>query len=246
MRLKIMTTVFNARAYVDQYVDSLLSQTHQDFDCLIVDDASTDGTVERLRERVGHDPKFTLVENRVNQKAIANYVQFIPQLCQRDDDIIVSIDGDDWLYDRWALETVVKTYEAKPHLLLTYGQYICSTDVKNGTFKKGGCRPFSNILEIRKPGFNISHLKTWRYSIWKKLQDSDLRRWDGAYVQRAWDQPLCLNMAEMAGADRVQYIDRALYCYNNENPRSEWRLDESEQMREDAYIRSQKPKERIP
>ncbi len=48
-------------------------------------------------------------------------------------------------------------------------------------------------------------------------------------------------MVEMAGLDRIKYINDILYVYNNENPISEFRIDESEQLRENEYMRKNIP-----
>lgn len=61
--LSVVMPVHNVRAYLDEAVESILSQTFSDFEFVILDDASTDGSRERLREWAARDPRIRLVES---------------------------------------------------------------------------------------------------------------------------------------------------------------------------------------
>ncbi|RMH19915.1 MAG: glycosyltransferase family 2 protein [Acidobacteria bacterium] len=50
MRVCVLTNVYNASGVIRDYLDSLTRQTFRDFELLIVDDGSTDDTVEIVRE----------------------------------------------------------------------------------------------------------------------------------------------------------------------------------------------------
>jgi glycosyltransferase involved in cell wall biosynthesis len=237
MNLKIISTCYNAEKYIALYLQSLLKQTHTDFKVMLIDDKSTDSTFEIIKKTVGGDSRFIIKQNEVNLKAVANYVNHIPLLCDNDDDVIVSIDGDDWLYCNDALEYINNIYTHDKNLKLTYGQYVCASDLTNNKIISGCSKPIDKLDDIVKPGFNMSHIKTFKFGVFKQIKDEWLRRWDKKYIQRAWDQPLMLPMAFISGKESIKCVDKILYVYNNLNPISEWRLNESEQMREDAYTR---------
>src|SRR5437016_10508057 len=48
-RLTVVMAVLNARPYLNESIGSILSQTYADFDFVIRDDGSTDGSTEMLR-----------------------------------------------------------------------------------------------------------------------------------------------------------------------------------------------------
>lgn len=48
--VSIVMPVHNALPFLDQAIESILGQTFSDFEFVILDDASTDGSVDRLVE----------------------------------------------------------------------------------------------------------------------------------------------------------------------------------------------------
>jgi glycosyltransferase involved in cell wall biosynthesis len=58
--------VHNAMPYLDIAVESILGQSLQNFEFVILDDASTDGSTERLREWAARDPRIRLLEEKRN------------------------------------------------------------------------------------------------------------------------------------------------------------------------------------
>ncbi len=65
--------LYNAEEYVDEAIESLLGQTFEDFELVISDNASTDGTVERCRQWVTEDSRIVLLESDTNRGAAWNY-----------------------------------------------------------------------------------------------------------------------------------------------------------------------------
>jgi glycosyltransferase involved in cell wall biosynthesis len=61
-QVSVVMPVHNGLPYLDAAVESILGQTFKDFEFLILDDASTDGTVERLQYWADRDPRIRLLE----------------------------------------------------------------------------------------------------------------------------------------------------------------------------------------
>ena len=59
--LTIFIPVFNGRLYLGQAVESLLEQSFRDFELLIVDDGSTDGTVAAAEDLRRGDSRIRLI-----------------------------------------------------------------------------------------------------------------------------------------------------------------------------------------
>jgi glycosyltransferase involved in cell wall biosynthesis len=65
-RVSVVMPVHNALPYLDAAVESVIGQTFRDFEFVILDDASTDGSTTRLREWAGRDARIRLIEEPEN------------------------------------------------------------------------------------------------------------------------------------------------------------------------------------
>jgi len=63
-RVSVIVPTFNRRAMVREAVASVLSQTVRDFELIVVDDGSEDGTAECLNREFGSDLRLIRTENR--------------------------------------------------------------------------------------------------------------------------------------------------------------------------------------
>lgn len=61
-RVSVVMPVHNALPYLDAAVESILRQTFDDFEFVILDDASTDGSTSRLRQWASRDARIRLLE----------------------------------------------------------------------------------------------------------------------------------------------------------------------------------------
>src|SRR4051794_26330668 len=64
--VSVVMPVYNALPHLDAAVESILGQTHRDFEFVIYDDASTDGSTQRLRELAKSDGRIRLFEGKKN------------------------------------------------------------------------------------------------------------------------------------------------------------------------------------
>ena len=62
--ISVVMPVYNALPFLDESISSILSQTLPDFEFVIFDDASTDGSVELLRQWSERDKRIHLHESK--------------------------------------------------------------------------------------------------------------------------------------------------------------------------------------
>lgn len=68
MMISIVLPVYNGEDSLKKSIDSILEQTYNDFELIIVNDCSNDNTAQIIEEAVQGDPRVRCITNRINQK----------------------------------------------------------------------------------------------------------------------------------------------------------------------------------
>jgi glycosyltransferase involved in cell wall biosynthesis len=78
-KVSVVMPVYNGELYLREAIDSILNQTFSDFELIVMDDGSTDGSVEIVRTYA--DPRIRFIANPVNQgvRFIANQLNQLAQ-----------------------------------------------------------------------------------------------------------------------------------------------------------------------
>jgi teichuronic acid biosynthesis glycosyltransferase TuaG len=67
--VSIVTPSFNSAKYIEKTVHSVLGQTHENWELIIVDDASTDNSVEIIKQLIIKDNRVKLIQFHSNKGA---------------------------------------------------------------------------------------------------------------------------------------------------------------------------------
>ena len=67
-QLTVLMPVYNAEKFLDESINSILSQTYSDFELLILDDASTDSSLKIIKNYAKKDKRIKVLDNQKNQK----------------------------------------------------------------------------------------------------------------------------------------------------------------------------------
>jgi glycosyltransferase involved in cell wall biosynthesis len=215
----IVTTLYNAENYIERCLFSIKTQTFKDFKCYITDDLSTDNSVNLVKNFIKTDDRFILIENSTKFYQPGNYDQVIrnnPNIS--DDDVIVEVDGDDWLPDTNAIKRINDLYKDK------------NVWIANGSFKYStGAPGFSSKQEItnnlRHIRFTASHIRTWRAFLWRQIKVEDLKDETGTYWSVTGDLSFMYPMLEMSGEEHYRFMEDINYVYNEENPINDHKVD---------------------
>ena len=236
---RIVTPVYNSEDWIKKCIDSVKAQTYSNYEHIIVDDGSTDKTLEiAIRETRG-DSRFKVVKKDYRMGIMHSHVTGA-ELLGRDaneEDIFVHLDGDDWLAHDNVLERINTVYD-ETGCWMTYGNY----EATDGS--KSVCAPRRQELPIRlhivEGGWCFSHLRTFKKFLWDKIRVDSLLDSNRKMFTSAADVAILCPMLEMAG-DKIEFIDEVLYIYNRENPLNEDKADLGDQVRCALEIAQQKP-----
>jgi len=242
MHFKIIVPMYNVENWIGTTIKSIKEQSHKNFECILLDDLSTDSTVEECRIAILDDLRFKLIQNTEKKYALGNHIAGIDISNPNDEDVIVHVDGDDWLANKDVLEKVKNRYE-KTNCLMTYGNHI---DYPAGEPRNPLFRYPKNIVEsnnFRNYRFLISHLRTFKYKLWKKIDQQDFLDKNGNLYKRTCDLAMMFPLIELAG-ERFEFIDDILYVYNMANPLNDFKIDHKEQFSYELELRNKRKYER--
>ena len=74
-KVSIGLPCFNEAAFIEETLKSVLAQTEEDFELLVCDNASTDGTLEIIKRVTAGDPRVTIHPSTVNAGALTNFIR---------------------------------------------------------------------------------------------------------------------------------------------------------------------------
>lgn len=234
----ILTTTFNCEKYIERCLFSIMSQSFKDFKCYITDDVSTDGTVQKIKSAIKDDNRFVLIENHTKFYQPGNYDQVIRFRGIEGDEVCVEIDGDDWLPSPKVLERINEVYQ-DPNVWMTSGSF------KYHDGRPGFANPPQNFKGIRNQTFTLSHIRTWKAWLWKKILLEDLKDENGEYWNVAGDLAFMFPMLEMAGQEHYRFLPEILYIYNESNPLNDHKVNMSNVMKTVNKIRAKKEYSKI-
>ncbi len=117
--ISVVIPTYNRERFLVSAIDSILAQTLQDFELLIVDDASTDGTADLLAKLAVKDNRIKILRTSVNSGCnVARNLGFLHVRGH----YVALLDDDDVAMPR-RLEKTVAKLDAEPNLGVACTQY---------------------------------------------------------------------------------------------------------------------------
>jgi len=216
--LVVVIPSYNNARWYKQNLDSIFKQKYCNYRVIYIDDCSTDGTYELVREYVnaaGQADRVTLIRNETNRGIFANHYRAV-HMCD-DYEIVLNVDGDDWLYDDQVFNKVNQAY-TDSNVWLTYGQFKSWPENKAGFCKRSP----KHVIErnaYRDFTWRASHMRTFYAWLFKRIKLKDCLH-EGYMYRLCADMVMMYPMLEMAGSKHLHVMDDLLYVYNESEPKS--------------------------
>lgn len=241
--LRIFTSFWNPGFYLVRCVESLLAQDWTDWTAHFYDDCSDDGSSVWLSRHASGDSRLQLTSLVEKHWQAGCLHKFVRETSFPDNDIIIQLDGDDWLPDPGVLTRVARAYTSRHQLLMTYGNFI---RYQRGEFGEiGYCRQPVDFARLRSAPWTTSALKTQRLGLLRHIKTRDFLGEGGAYLPSAADLATGFPMLEMAGPAHSLCLAEINYVYNMDNPQRTPCARPEMQKACAALVRSRAPYRRL-
>ncbi len=110
--VSIVTPVYNDSAHLAECIESILAQSYQNWDYTIVDNCSTDGSIEVAREYAERDSRIRVHENHQFLRAVNNHNRALRQISPESKYCKI-VFADDWIFPH-CLQEMVSIAEEHP------------------------------------------------------------------------------------------------------------------------------------
>ena len=202
MPISILIAHYNNWNYFQECYQSIINQTYGDYEIIIVDDCSTDGSYEKLVDLSKQNDKIKLFQNSENKK-----VGFTKRRCAEEasNEICCFLDPDDKIAEN-ALREIMETYnKANPNIVATYSRIklINSNSKHIRNFK-----PTRKIKNNRKTFFNINFEVAHFFTFKKRIYDQT--EGINPLLTSSVDQDLYMKLYEKG---EFYFIDSFQYLY---------------------------------
>lgn len=171
-RVSVIVTSFNLARFLPDALQSVLDQTMQDWECIIVDDCSTDNT-EMVAFQWAAKGRFQYVrpDHNLGLPAARNY-----GIAQASGQYIIPLDADDMLAPD-ALQILSDALDRDKSLHIAYGHLdVMGEDGQNRQRSGWGVHPFDYHGQLAHNN-QLHYSAMMRRTIWERTQGYRRRSW---------------------------------------------------------------------
>jgi GR25 family glycosyltransferase involved in LPS biosynthesis len=231
----ILSTLWNAKKFIPQFINSIKNQTYKNFIVYVVDDNSNDGSYEVLTKLTSGDNRFKIFKNSTQKFKTQNFYEIIHnQNLINNHDIIIELDGDDAFYGNNVVEKVHNHFK-DPNLWIAGYRWIDNRGQKS---------PFKfppNADNPRSQVWSYSAMRVFKAFLFRSINQNDLM-FEGKFIRAANDVAYGMPMLEMSGKEHFRSFNDITYLYNwhdkNTHSKTSSVRDTGLQKRTEKYIYS--------
>lgn len=207
MKVSIIIAVYNIENYIDKCLESIINQTFQDFECIVVDDGSIDNSSSICDHYSQKDERIKVIHKKNQGLPLARKTGFE----NSSGEYLLFIDGDDWLETDMVNQLVVTMQNENSDIVICdfFRSYEKRDDIISYAFPK------------RKEEKMYSFIKKPNYMnfFWNKLIKRSL--FDKEYISFPEGISMCedlfVTFKLFYFAEKISQVKKPLYHYRQNN-----------------------------
>ena len=174
VRFTVAISAYNIENYVKRAIDSVLNQTFKNYELLVIDDCSTDSTMEVIKQIVGQEAKILQTKKNSGTAAASRNIA----IENAKGEYLLFLDGDDELYSNETLKEIDEHIKENKYDIIYFGyENVGHTEnyyrISN---KENSTREARLICDER---FSVSS-KVWNVEF---LRNNNIRFKEGMYYE---------------------------------------------------------------
>jgi len=228
----IVPSYNNKNNYIKN-LESIYNQSYPKYlyRVIYIDDCSDDNTFEYVESWMIKNNIHNMQLIKTHQHSGQGYARYVAVQQTSDNEVLVMLDGDDWLYGTDVMKILNDNY-IKYNLLASYGSYYVHDGNPDNMKLLQATRQFpAHVIEnktYRSYDWISGHLRTCYSKLFKNIDIKHLQ-YDGKFLRMSSDRAEMIPILEQAG-NRHRNIKLPLCVYNKFNSllydTSYYRIDE--------------------
>ncbi len=208
--ISIIVPVYNAEKFIRQCLDSILAQTHTNWEAILVDDGSPDNSGAICDEYAAKDKRFKVIHQKNGGVSVARQ----KGLDSATGDYIIHCDPDDWVEPNMLEEMV------KAALKEDAGMVICDMIEDKGYESTYYSQYFPTPITAKEVQVRIVNNEIFG-SCCNKLVRNDYTKNIGFYPTNiTYCEDTLFNIRVLKNDTKVIHLPKAFYHYNQTNQSS--------------------------
>ena len=137
--ISIIVPIYNSSEYIQRCIDSILSQTLTNFELILINDGSTDNSIDVLKEYESKDSRIIVINKKNEGVSIARNTG----IEMAKGEYIMFCDSDDYVHPQWC-ELLVDAIEKNIDSFV-----VCSyRKVNNDTLEPEPCKKMKMLVKL--------------------------------------------------------------------------------------------------
>lgn len=210
--ISIIVPLHNVEQYLERCINSILQQTYQNLEIILIDDGSTDGSAKICDDYASKDSRIKVIHKQKAGVSAARNSGFAIATGT----YIGCVDSDDWI-EPDMYETMYRATQSY-QVPIAFCRY--ASVFEHETYARGTGKEFLfSREELLRNYINGSEDYVINNSVWSKLFHRDLAK-DILFAEGRVSEDIMYTTRLLCKLEQGVYIDRCLYNYKQDRPGS--------------------------
>ena len=220
-KVSIIVPVYNVEKYISECITSLIEQTYENIEIIIINDGSTDKSKEICQELKEKDERIIFITKHNSGVSDTRNIG----ISKSTGDYIVFVDSDDYI-DKHYIEEMVKGMKEEEFIDMAVCNYV---ELYKNVLLHGGSNLTDNLIITNKEAINdIYKLKSFGGYLWNKIFKNDIiRKYNIRFNKEIhMCEDMLFILTYLSECNHIKRIPKELYFYRMRKSSMIWNKDE--------------------
>lgn len=211
IKVSVIIPVYNLEKYITRCLESIINQTFKEIEILVVNDGSTDKSLDLIKEKALLDNRIIIINKDnegISKARLSGYEK-------AKGEYILFVDGDDYV-DKNAIEILYNTAKSNDYDIVQYKYLI---NYEDGIKGRNDRVLIDEKKFINKDLIKLNLLGDTIFSIWSKFIKKDFLVKNNINLPQniSYAEDVALTCVLSIYKPKFVFIDKYLYIYNKRN-----------------------------